>query len=97
MCLIIDILNGDPLVLNSFMGLDLTDWLYHGSDGNNPHLPEYVDPIVIEAIKYLNTEHQIEKIGAVGYCYGARVCLNHVQSHRTTIASRVSPQLSLEI
>jgi hypothetical protein len=73
LCLIIDVLNGDPLVLNSFLGLDLSDWLNNGSNGKNPHTPEHVDPIMLAAIEYLKTEKGVEKIGAVGYCFGARV------------------------
>jgi dienelactone hydrolase len=69
------VLNGDPLVLNSFMGLDLSDWLNYGSNGKNPHTPEYVDPIMLAAIKYLKEEKGVERIGAVGYCFGARVCV----------------------
>ncbi|KAH8891959.1 alpha/beta-hydrolase [Thozetella sp. PMI_491] len=80
LCLIIDVLNGDPLKLNSFMGLDLTDWLNYGSDGKNPHTPEHVDPIMLAAIEYLKTQKGVEKIGAVGYCFGARYVARHFRS-----------------
>ncbi|RYC79719.1 hypothetical protein BFJ63_vAg17399, partial [Fusarium oxysporum f. sp. narcissi] len=37
----------------------------------NPHTPVQVDPIVIKAIEALK-EQGIVKIGAVGYCFGAK-------------------------
>ncbi|KAJ0268518.1 hypothetical protein Brms1b_012823 [Colletotrichum noveboracense] len=46
-------------------------WLQEGSDGQNPHTTETIDPIVQAAIKYLKGMG-IEKIGAAGYCFGAK-------------------------
>ncbi|KAJ8121839.1 hypothetical protein ONZ43_g1810 [Nemania bipapillata] len=71
--LVIDLLNGDPVSLNPPEGFQIFTWFEKGSDGNNPHTKEYVDPIVVEAIKWLQTEKGIKKLGAVGYCFGAKV------------------------
>ncbi|KAI1333650.1 hypothetical protein F5Y15DRAFT_430751 [Xylariaceae sp. FL0016] len=75
MCLIIDVFNGDPLDLNRTGDFDFMAWLTKGSTGDNPHTPEAVDPIVEEAIKYLKQEKGVKKLGAVGYCFGAKVRL----------------------
>lgn len=64
-----DILNGDPAPLNPPPGYDLMAWLAKGTEGNNPHTVEAVDPIVEKAIKYLKEEKGIKRIGSVGYCF----------------------------
>lgn len=55
-------------------GFDLMGWIAKGSDGNNPHTPESIDPIIVQGIEYLKSLGYI-KIGAVGYCFGAKVSL----------------------
>ena len=71
--LIIDLFNGDPVSLNPQPGFDIFAWLEKGTNGDKPHTTEYVDPIVLEAIKWLQTEKGIKKLGSVGYCFGAKV------------------------
>ncbi|KUJ06765.1 alpha/beta-hydrolase [Mollisia scopiformis] len=66
-----DLFNGDPLTLNRPDGFDFMAWLNKGTGGNNPHTYEAVDPIVEKSIKYLQ-EQGYKKIGAVGYCFGAK-------------------------
>ncbi|KAK0729606.1 dienelactone hydrolase [Lasiosphaeris hirsuta] len=73
-----DIYNGDPFKLHKPFAVlgptedALVDWAAHGSDGNNPHTAEQMDPIVAAAIAHLRSEHGIERVGAVGYCFGAK-------------------------
>ncbi|KAK4460654.1 dienelactone hydrolase [Cladorrhinum samala] len=75
--LILDTFNGDPIKLNRPADFDFGAWLTKGSDGNNPHTTEQVDPIVEDAIKALKEEYGIQKIGAVGYCFGAKYVVRH--------------------
>lgn len=70
--LIIDVFNGDPLSLNREADFDFMKWLTNGSDGKNPHTPPAVDPIVEQALKYIK-DQGFTKIGALGYCFGAKV------------------------
>ncbi|KAI0428445.1 dienelactone hydrolase [Xylaria sp. FL1042] len=77
--LIIDLFNGDPAPLNRPEGFDIFSWLEKGSSGDNPHTKEYVDPIVLEAIKWLKTEKGIKKLGSVGYCFGAKYVARHYE------------------
>lgn len=71
--LIVDLFNGDPMSLNGAPDFDFMRWLTKGSTGDNPHTTEHVDPIVVDAIKTLQEEYGVKKIGALGYCFGAKV------------------------
>lgn len=70
--LVPDVFNGDAIPLNKFPTVDLLSWIAKGFDGKSPHTAEYVDPIIIAAIKALR-ELGVSKIGGVGYCFGAKV------------------------
>lgn len=70
--IIVDVFNGDPIPLNRPETFDIMKWLAEGSDGKNPHTKEYVDPIVELSLKYLK-DQGYTKIGALGYCFGAKV------------------------
>ncbi|RSL94147.1 hypothetical protein CDV31_014427 [Fusarium ambrosium] len=76
-CLVVDIFNGDPAPLNMPDGFDIMAWLTTGSQGNNPHTQEAIDPIVVSAINYLRSLVGITQIGAVGYCLGAKYVIRH--------------------
>lgn len=69
--LIPDLFNGDQLELNRPEGFNLFAWLTKGTGGNNPHTAEAVDQIIEKSIAYLK-EQGFTKIGAVGYCFGAK-------------------------
>ncbi|KAK0629378.1 Alpha/Beta hydrolase protein [Bombardia bombarda] len=75
--LIVDLFNGDALSLNRPDGFDFMAWLTKGSDGNNPHTALQVDPIVSAAIKTLKEEYGVTKLGALGYCFGAKYVFRH--------------------
>ncbi|KAI1399160.1 dienelactone hydrolase [Hypoxylon fuscum] len=77
LCIVIDLFNGDALPENFSADFDLMKWLAQGSTGDNPHTAEAIDPIVAEAIKWLKSEKGIKKLGAVGYCYGAKFVARH--------------------
>lgn len=66
-----DLFNGDALSLNRPDDFDFMAWLTKGTGGNNPHTYEAVDPMVEKSIKHLQ-EKGFKKIGAVGYCFGAK-------------------------
>ncbi|KAF3803777.1 Hydrolase tropI [Colletotrichum gloeosporioides] len=78
-CLVLDTFNRDPCPLNMPADFDIMKWLQEGSDGQNPHTTETIDPIVQAAIKYLKGMG-IEQIGAAGYCFGAKYAVRHYQS-----------------
>ncbi|KAL7953850.1 dienelactone hydrolase [Trichoderma compactum] len=74
--LIPDLFNGDALQLNRPGDFDFYAWLTKGSTGDNPHTAPHVDPIVLTAIKALR-DLGIKKLGAVGYCFGAKYVVRH--------------------
>jgi dienelactone hydrolase len=82
--LLLDTFNGDALPLGERpKDFNFMDWLTNGTGGNNPHTKDAVDPIVVDGIKALKEEYGVTKIGAVGYCFGAKVCLYpHIEDTR---------------
>lgn len=74
-----DIFNGDALSLNRPGDFDFVKWITEGSDGKNPHTPAAVDPIIVKSIKALR-DLGVTKIGAVGYCFGAKFVVRHYKS-----------------
>jgi len=79
-CFIPDVFNGDAIPLNRPEGFDLMSWLTKGSNGDNPHTPPAVDPIVEASLKYLRSEKGFKKVGAVGYCFGAKYVARYMPS-----------------
>lgn len=71
--LVLDYFNGDPCSIEKPQNFNFQEWLEKGSDGKNPHTVEAATPIVEAAIKTLREKHGVTKLGAVGYCYGAKV------------------------
>lgn len=73
--LLVDLFYGDPVPVHKpdDPSFDIQGWLTHGSNGKNPHTEEAVDPIVVDSINVLRGEYGIKRLGAVGYCFGAKV------------------------
>lgn len=73
--LLVDLFYGDPVPVHKTEdpSYDVQGWLAHGSSGKNPHNEEAVDPIIVGSIDVLKNEYGIKKLGAVGYCFGAKV------------------------
>ncbi|KAH6618415.1 dienelactone hydrolase [Chaetomium sp. MPI-SDFR-AT-0129] len=78
--LLLDVFEGDPVKLNRPAGFDIMEWLTKGTDGKTPHTKEAVDPIILDGIKALKEEYGIQKIGAVGYCFGAKYVVRHYKN-----------------
>lgn len=71
--LVVDLFNGDPLALEGRSAdFDFMGWIQKGTGGNNPHTPQAIDPVVVCGIETL-WSRGFKKIGAVGYCFGAKV------------------------
>jgi dienelactone hydrolase len=60
-----DIFKGDPIPLNRGSDFNMEAW-------RAKHTTESVDPIVEAVIKGLKEEYGIKRIGAAGYCFGAK-------------------------
>ncbi|RKK75240.1 hypothetical protein BFJ69_g7830 [Fusarium oxysporum] len=79
-CLVVDTFKGDAVPMPRPADFNIMKWTTEGSDGKNPHTKKEVDPIVEAAIQFLKREHQVTKIGAVGYCFGGKYVVRHYKS-----------------
>ncbi|KAF2163250.1 hypothetical protein M409DRAFT_57547 [Zasmidium cellare ATCC 36951] len=66
-----DLFEGDPIPLNRPADFDIMKWLTT-SGPSKGHTKETVDPIVEKIIKDMKQNQGVKKIGAVGYCFGAK-------------------------
>ncbi|KAL2862834.1 dienelactone hydrolase family protein [Aspergillus lucknowensis] len=75
-----DLFDGDPIPLNRPDGFDIFAWRNgkHHPQGRS-HLPENVDPVVEATIEELRNKHGFKKIGAIGYCFGAKYVVRHLR------------------
>ncbi|KAK5682099.1 hypothetical protein LTS10_005224 [Elasticomyces elasticus] len=66
-----DLYAGDSVPVDMPANFNVMKWAKTGRGGKG-HMPDQVDPIASKIISYLRTELHVEKIGSVGYCYGAK-------------------------
>lgn len=69
-----DQFHGDAIPLNRPPELDLLKWL----KGPPGHLPDKVDPIIEACLKEMR-DMGCKKIGAAGYCFGAKYVVRHLR------------------
>ena len=67
-----DLFEGDPIPLNRPADFDIMKWLQTSGPQGKGHGPGQVDPIVEAVIKEMKTNLGVQKIGSVGYCFGAK-------------------------
>jgi dienelactone hydrolase len=70
-----DILHDDPTPLNRSPGFDLMKWM----NGPPGHLPPRIDPVIDAALVEMRTKLGCKRIGGVGYCFGAKYVIRHLQ------------------
>ena len=63
-----DLFHGDPAPLNRPAGFDIMAWR-RGPPSKETHA---VDPIVEAVIHEMRTTYAVKRLGAVGYCFGAK-------------------------
>ncbi|KAI9685846.1 MAG: hypothetical protein M1822_004124 [Bathelium mastoideum] len=71
-----DLFEGDPIPLNRPEGFDIMKWM----QGPPGHMKERVDPIVEAAIKEMRKNLGVKKLGAVGYCFGAKYVVRFLKN-----------------
>ena len=69
-----DLYNGDPCPMNPPQGFDWKKWLFNG------HTVNEVDPIVEKVVAELKGNLGVKKLGAVGYCFGAKYVVRFLKS-----------------
>ncbi|KAJ5084295.1 hypothetical protein NUU61_008874 [Penicillium alfredii] len=70
-----DLFHGDPVPLNRPAGFDLMAW----KKGPPGHLPNRVEPVVQAVLKEMRTNMGCERVGAAGYCFGAKYAIRLLQ------------------
>jgi sterol O-acyltransferase len=71
-----DIFHGDPVPPNtSLKTFDFPGWL----KGPPGHLPPIIDPVIDATLVEMRTKFGCKRIGAVGYCFGAKYVIRHLR------------------
>ncbi|KPM43303.1 hypothetical protein AK830_g3289 [Neonectria ditissima] len=94
-CVIPDFFNGDQAPNPRPDNFDIMGWLAKGSTGDNPHTAEQIDPIVLTGIAALK-DRGITKIGAVGYCLGAKFVVRNFKDNNIDVAFLAHPSFVTE-
>ena len=74
-----DIFQGDPIPLNRPSDFDLFKWR-DGTQTGKAHGVEQVEPVTQALVKHMRAAG-IKKVGAVGYCFGAKYVVRHMGIH----------------
>jgi dienelactone hydrolase len=82
-----DLFHGDPVPLNRPAEFDLMDWL----KGPPGHLLDRVEPVVQAVIKDMKSSLGCERIGAIGYCFGAKYAVRMLQPGGCDVAYLAHP------
>ncbi|ROT43833.1 alpha/beta-hydrolase [Sodiomyces alkalinus F11] len=75
---VVDVFKGDPLPYPPPMDLNFRKWIEEGDDGKPPHNSAVIDPIILDAVRALKERYGVTKVGAVGYCFGAKYVVRHL-------------------
>jgi len=67
-----DLYEGDAVALNMPKDFDVMAWGLRGGPEGKGHRPAQVDPIIEAVVKHMRQDLGVRKIGAVGYCFGAK-------------------------
>ncbi|KAJ5663030.1 hypothetical protein N7507_003761 [Penicillium longicatenatum] len=87
-----DLFFGDAVPLDKPGAFDMNKWRtrgYHPQGVN--HLPETVDPVVEACLYELRTTYGCKKIGAIGYCFGGKYVVRHLQSGKADVGYTAHP------
>lgn len=84
-----DVFQGDPIQLNRPADFSIPDWLSGKSTGK-AHKVENVEPVTQALVKHMREQAGIKRIGAVGYCFGAKYVVRHLGIHGNIEAGYVA-------
>lgn len=90
-----DLFHGDPIPLNPPAGFELMKWLLGAkAGGEGPgHPVERVEPVVKAAIKHMKEEMGVKRLGAVGYCFGAKYVVRSLGDGGVDVGYSAHPSL----
>lgn len=70
-----DLFHSDPIPLNRPANFNFMTWL----KGPPGHLPNRVDPVVHSVLTHMRESLQCQRIGLVGYCFGAKYAIRFLK------------------
>jgi dienelactone hydrolase len=79
-----DLFAGDPVPLERPGDFDLMGWLKN-------HLPDKTDPIIEASLKEMQEKYGCKKIGAVGYCFGAKYVARYLKKGKIDVGYCAHP------
>lgn len=80
-----DLYHGDPVPLeNRPEGFDIMVWL-------KGHQPDRVEPVVDAVIKEMRGKMGVKRLGAVGYCFGAKYVVRNLKEGRLDVGFVAHP------
>ncbi|KAJ5503092.1 hypothetical protein N7463_005966 [Penicillium fimorum] len=82
-----DLFHGDSVPLNRPASFDLMAWL----KGPPGHLPNRVEPVVHAILKGMKSNMDCERVGALGYCFGAKYAVRLLQPGLCDVAYVAHP------
>ncbi|KAK7418460.1 hypothetical protein QQX98_003952 [Neonectria punicea] len=94
-CVIPDFFNGDQVANPRPDGFDVMAWIAGGSTGDNPHTEAHIDPVVLAGVAALR-ERGITKVGAVGYCFGAKYVVRNFKDNIIDVGFLAHPSFVTE-
>ncbi|KIY03553.1 uncharacterized protein Z520_00244 [Fonsecaea multimorphosa CBS 102226] len=81
-----DLFYGDAIELNKVGELDIAKWFVGGYSAKGiGHDPTTVDPIIETCLSEMRLKHHCKKIGAVGYCFGAKYVVRYLRPDQAKI------------
>lgn len=84
-----DLFHGDPVPLERPEGFDMAKW----RAGPPGHGTATVDPVVDTVIKELRVKLGVKRIGAVGYCFGAKYVVRFLKDGLVDVGYIAHPTL----
>ncbi|KIW23500.1 uncharacterized protein PV07_11693 [Cladophialophora immunda] len=81
-----DLFYGDAIELNKIGELDIPKWFAGGYSAKGiGHGPSTVDPIVETCLSEMRAKYHCKKIGAMGYCFGAKYVVRYLRPDQAQI------------
>ena len=75
-----DLFNGDSVALNRPSDFDIAKWTRGEYNAHkHAHMPPQIDPIIDTMLVEMRTKYNCKKVGAVGYCFGAKFVVRHLK------------------
>ncbi|KAJ9609090.1 hypothetical protein H2200_006861 [Cladophialophora chaetospira] len=84
--LVPDLFYSDAIPMKNIEDLDFAKWFSGGySDRGIGHGPATFDPIVDRCLSEMRSKYRCQKIGAAGYCFGAKYVVRHLRAGQGAI------------